>query len=185
MESCGHGRAARHHELQHCRPSRSFCLLLLPTMSTPRNGGTASRSFGRAFHSHVFRGEKPRGHLETFTVRLIASVFARTQVSKSCLIMDAVANLPGETVFQYRLKMPVSRVSAGSFADGLALYPATAPKRCRAALKSTLSLRTGVSLGEVDGCQCIIWDDPCIEACNPSPLSPCLPAKRRLCADSG
>ncbi|CAE7463903.1 CDC27B [Symbiodinium natans] len=48
------------------------------------------------------------------------------QVSESCLILDAVANLPGKTVFQYRLK-------------------------------------TGVSLGEVDGCQCIIWDDPCIE----------------------
>ncbi|CAE7194415.1 unnamed protein product [Symbiodinium sp. CCMP2592] len=55
------------------------------------------------------------------------------EVANSCLIMDAVANLPGETVFQYRLK-------------------------------------TGVSLGEVDGCQCILWDDPCIEVTPGWPL---------------
>ena len=39
------------------------------------------------------------------------SVFTRTQVSNSCLIMDAVANLPGETVFQYRLKMLATRLT--------------------------------------------------------------------------
>ena len=136
-----------------------------------RNGGASPRSFGRAFCRHIFRGEGSSGQAPDS----VASAIHCGQATRTCQI---VGNVPGLRILPH---FGCSCEPAGQ--DGVPVSPEDArPECCIPACMWSLPRansvlsgnscflsfvrecpRTGVSLGEVDGCQCIIWDDPCIE----------------------